>query len=282
MENKLAKEERIDQLKKMRWIEYKKASEIIATLSDLLRHNGTTRIPNPFIIGDSNSGKSEILRRFSKLNEPKIIEGKDYLQIPVLYIILPPKPSEQRLYNEILSTLRVPHRERNDIDYKMRQTIDSLQKVNCKIIIIDEIQQVLASPPLKQREFMNTLKYIMNKTGISIVCAGVKDAHGVIASDPQLASRFTLVELKAWLMNEEFALMLNTLKKSMKLMNDTEAIDFEFAKFVHFQSEGLLGEMAELIRKGAINAINDGSERLTLEVLKSVEWLKPSERTFRY
>lgn len=280
MINELTPEERILRLKKMRWIDYSQASEILSIFSDLLHHQGITRIPCPMIIGNSNSGKTELLKKFASLNKPQIIEGEDYLHVPVLYIITPPKASEQRLYNEILSTLKIPHRERTDIDFKMNQTLDALINVRCKVILIDEIQQITSAPPNKQREFLNTIKFIMNKTGVSIVCAGVEEAKAILMTDHQIANRFTAIEIKPWKLNEEYAQMIHTIKSSMELRNDSGKIDLEMAKLIYFQTEGLLGEMAQFIQKAAIFAIKSGSECIDLEALKSVKWVRPSERRY--
>lgn len=282
MNNQIEKENRIQAIKKMRWIDYPKSKEILAILNDLLKHQGTTRIPNPFIIGDSNSGKTELLKRFFKLNPPQIIPGNDYIVVPVLYTISPPMPSEQRLYNEILHTLKIPHRERTDIDYKMRLTIDSILKLNCKVIIIDEIQHIMSVSPKKQREFLNTIKYIMNKTGVSFVCAGVNEAHRVVATDPQLANRFTPIELKPWKIDKEYVELLLTYKKSLNLINEDSKIDLEFVKYVHSHTEGLIGEAIQLMQKAAIYAITSEKENLDLECIKSIEWIKPSERRNQY
>ena len=47
-----------------------------------------------------------------------------------------------------------------------------LVTINVKMLIIDEIHHVLAGPLLKQRHFLNVIKYMGNELQIPIVAAG--------------------------------------------------------------------------------------------------------------
>jgi hypothetical protein len=64
-----------------------------------------------------------------------------------------------------------------------------LSTVGVKMLIVDEIQHVLAGPMLRQRHFLNVIKYLGNSLQIPIVAAGTHDAFNAIQTDPQLSFR---------------------------------------------------------------------------------------------
>jgi hypothetical protein len=56
--------------------------------------------------------------------------------------------------------------------------------INVKMLIIDEIHHVFAGPLLKQRHFLNVIKYMGNELQIPIAAAGTHDAFNAIQIDP--------------------------------------------------------------------------------------------------
>lgn len=60
----LSNDERIEYILRDRWIGYDRANHIIAKLEDLLVHPKIGRMPNMLIIGNTNNGKSRIVKHF--------------------------------------------------------------------------------------------------------------------------------------------------------------------------------------------------------------------------
>ncbi len=48
----------------------------------------------------------------------------------------------------------------------------------------DEIQHVLAGPALKQRHFLNVIKYLGKELQIPIVAVGTRDAFNAVQTNP--------------------------------------------------------------------------------------------------
>jgi hypothetical protein len=61
-----------------------------------------------------------------------------------------------------------------------------LVTINVKMLIIDKIHHVLAGPLLKQRHFLNVIKYMGNELQIPLVAAGTHAAFNAIQIDPLL------------------------------------------------------------------------------------------------
>ena len=97
--------ERIDKIKQSRWIGYPKAQEILKSLDALLNHPKVNRMPNMLIVGPTNNGKSELVKRFQELHPARDNPKGNSTYAPVVVVQAPPVPDENRLYNNILTCL---------------------------------------------------------------------------------------------------------------------------------------------------------------------------------
>ena len=88
---------------------------------------------------------------------------------------MPPEPGERSLYEEILSSLRVPVRSVSTSH--LRPIVrDMLRYVGVRMLVVDEVHAMLASTYRKQRILLNTLRFLATDLRISLVCAGTHDA----------------------------------------------------------------------------------------------------------
>lgn len=274
----LGNEERIQHVLAQHWIGYTRAKEILNKLEDLLTHPPSHRMPNLLIVGDTNNGKTVILKRFEKLNEPYIRPDIDGLHYPVLYIQAPHVPDERKFYNAVLDKLFAPYRINDHVDKKQQQVMTIIKKIRLKLLIIDEIHHVLAGNTAKQRSFMNMIKYLGNELQIPIACAGTRDAFNAIHSDPQLANRFEPAVLHRWKLDEDYFRLLLSLERVLPLRKPSNLMEDATAIKILSMSEGTIGEIVTLLKTAARHAIESGSEKITLPLLSKVNWISPSER----
>ena len=149
---------RIEKIRSVRWIGYPRAKKIMAKMEDLLVYPRSDRMPNLLIVGDTNNGKTMLVRRFCKLH-PADDNAEGYsVSVPVLYVQCPPKPDESRLYDIILSQLFEQFKERDSASKKMLQVEKVCQEIGLKMLILDEVQHVLAGSTHQQRQFLNVIK----------------------------------------------------------------------------------------------------------------------------
>src|SRR5262249_23595975 len=105
----LSDQERINFIRRPRWIGYTKAKQIIAQLEHLLTHPKTHRMPNLLLVGETNHGKTMIVNRFHQLHPGVDDPDTGQFQLPVLVLQAPPVPSEARFYTAILEKLSAPY-----------------------------------------------------------------------------------------------------------------------------------------------------------------------------
>lgn len=274
----LSDQERILKIRSPRWIGYTYSKIVLQKLDDLYTYPKHHRMPNLLIVGNTNNGKTMIVRRFASMYPPQDNPDGDQISIPVLLVQAPSTPDENRFYNSILSSFFAPFKPKDHLPRKQMQVMTLLKRVGVKILIIDEIHDILAGHLIKQRQFLNTLKYMGNELQIPIVGVGTKDALRALQTDPQLANRFEPVALPKWRLDQDFLKLLASFERILPLKYPSNLTDSVMAGKLLNLSEGFIGELSRLLNEAAIQAIRSKSEKIDKKTLDSINWVPPADR----
>jgi hypothetical protein len=277
----LSDQERIDFIRRPRWIGYTKAKEVIAQLENLLTYPKTHRMPNLLLVGETNNGKTMIVNRFHQLHPVIDDPDTEQCQWPVLVVQAPPVPSEARFYTAILEKLSAPYYSSDSVYKKQFQVMKILRRVRVQIMIIDEIHQIVAGRIGAQRQFLNTIKYLGNELQIPIVGVGTYEAFNALQTDPQLANRFEPTVLPRWEQGQEYLRLLSSFGRMLPLKQPAELTEKDLAFKLLVMSEGTIGELSALLARAAVSAIEKRTETITPKLLDGVGWIRPSERKWR-
>lgn len=270
--------ERIKAIQMGSWIPYGRARQVLEQLEELIDHPRVIRMPHMLLVGPTNNGKTHILRRFVE-NHPRDANRQgDAAIIPAVFVDAPPTPERGELYNRILSAVGVPRRNGSTIPEREHQIYKILPALQTKVLIIDEIQHLIAGGMIKQRDFRNAIKNLGNELQISIVAAGVEDAFHAFASDPQLSNRFVPIPLPRWKLDEEFVSLVKTFEKRTPLRDPSSLASNEMLIKLHGMCDGLIGELHAIVKKAAIKAIRTGKERISIALLNDIGWVPPTQR----
>lgn len=269
---------RIEKIRARRWIPYPAANDILNDLEDLLAYPPTHRMPNLLIIGNTNNGKTMLIEHFRKKHPAKDDYMENTVSIPVVAIQAPPTPDESRLYSAILTQLFAPFRQNDRVDKKAAQAIHLLKSVDTKLLIIDEIHSILAGSVAKQRAFLNALRHLGNDLRIPIIAVGTQEAHRAIRTDAQLANRFTPVELPLWELDQAYLRLLSSFEVMLPLKHPSGLAQPAMAQKIKELSEGLLGEISTILVNASVEAVRNGSEIITLELLSKIRFVPPRKR----
>src|SRR5271163_1786000 len=103
---------------------------------------------------------------------------------------LPPVPLLRSLYAEIIRSMNADVAPTTRLHELECTAINMLAHASPRMLLIDEIHNLLSCSARDQRAALNAIKYLANKLRISIVAAGTYEALHVMRSDSQIASRF--------------------------------------------------------------------------------------------
>ena len=275
---KLSNEDRIRWLRRSRWIPYTRAKQIIDKLDDLLTYPTLHRMPCVLIIGETNNGKSAIVNRFQRLHAASDNPEDDCIFMPVLAVQAPPVPEENRFYASILDKLHAPYRPSDSAARRQTQVLKILSTAKLRMLIIDELHNIVAGQTGKQRIFLNVLKYLANELRIPLIGVGTIDAVRAVQSDPQLANRFEPVGLPTWELNRELQILLASFERLLPLKKPSNLANEQLAQTLLALSEGTIGELGALLTSAASCAIETGQECISEKLLRSLPWEPPSIR----
>ena len=274
----VSRDERLATIRRGRWIRYSRAEGILQKLDDLFVTPKSHRMSNLLIFGETNNGKSMIVNRFAKKHRPDINLTSEGSNIPVLVVEAPPVPDESRFYNDILTQIYAPFRASSRVDQRQLQVVRLLEAVGIRILIIDEIHNILAGTSVKQRQFLNMIKYLGNQLMIPIIGVGTQDAFFAINSDPQLANRFEPALVPKWKMDDEYLRLLASFERMLPLEKVSTLTEDAPAAKILALSEGTIGEISSLITAAASFAIRSASEQITARELDGCGYIPPSAR----
>lgn len=271
-------DERLDAIRRGRWIKYSQGELILEFMEGLARHPKVPRMPNLLLIGPSNNGKSMLMQRYERRHPRQDDPKKEVSEIPFLLIEAPPKPDEEALYLAILNKLHALFPDKVKAAYRADQAIALMRATNVRALAIDEFHNFLAGPLVKQRAYLNAIKHLGNHLQIPIICIGTKAAYYGIQTDDQIVNRFPVRRLPPWRDGAEFRTLLATFEESLLLRRRSNLAGDALAARVMTMSEGYLGEIAELLKLSAERAIQKGTEQIDEKTLKTVGFTSPSDR----
>lgn len=191
--------ERLARMPTNRWIGYSRARQALARLEVMLeREPGRVRPCCMLLVGPTNNGKTAVAERFLRDHPQHASADGEHECIPVLMVQTPPSPTVGRLYSVILAALGVPGGLHSRSASPEGTVLRLLRRVGCRMLVLDELHNLLAAPILRQRELLNLLRYLGNELRIPLVCLGTREAYLVIRSDDQLENRFEPFFLLPW------------------------------------------------------------------------------------
>ena len=267
---------RINYIKSEKFVYYPKAKKIIERLNNLMNEPPRNRMPNLLLVGESNNGKTSIVKKFCDLNPP--IDEIEAVQIPIIMVQAPPRPDIKALYNYMFMSLNIEVRRSETLSLQEEKIVYFFKVFKVKMLIIDEIHNILSGNFSKQREFMNAIKNLSNILQIPIVLAGIIEAVNAVSTDKQISSRFRPVHLEKWSFDKNYVGLLLSLEKTLPLRKPSYVHkNMQLAKKILTYSEGLIGEIVEIINLLAINAIKTGKEKISEEDLKKIDYIPLSQ-----
>ena len=268
--------ERIAHVRADRWIGYTRATDALTRLEALFTWPSKQRMPNLLLIGPTNNGKSMIVEKFRRTHPPVSLEDRE--DIPVLVVQMPSDPTVIRFYVAVLAAMGAPLRPRQRLAELEQVALQLLRQVGVRVLVIDELHNVLSGTVPVRREFLNLLRFLCNELRIPLVGVGTRDAYLAIRADDQLENRFEPFTLPRWEVDQDTRTLLASFAASFPLRRRSDIADVEMATYLLTRSEGTIGELSRLLTDAAIAALDSGEECINRTTLLLASYAGPTER----
>ena len=268
--------ERVELIRADRWIGYPKAVETVARLEALLGWPDKQRMPDLLLVGPTNNGKSMIVEKFRRGHLP--VTEPERENIAVLCVQMPSEPSVLRFYIALLAALGAPLQPRWRLAEVEQMSLSLLRSTGVRMLIIDELHNVLAGQGSSRREFLNLLRFLGNELHIPIIGVGTREAYLAIRSDDQLENRFEPVVLPLWTVGADTVSLLASFARALPLQHPSTIATDDMAQYLLARCEGTIGELAHLLTAAAIAAVESGEESINQRTLVMADCLGPIER----
>jgi Bacterial TniB protein len=264
---RLPDEERIAWIRQEKWIQYPRAERILARLVDLVDYPPRDRMPCLVIFGATGMGKTRVVHEFLRHHKSSFDRGHGRTRMPVVYIQMPPTPTERNLYEEILAAMGGIFTEATGVTTLRHRVRNLAHQLGVRMLVIDEIHSLLAGTFREQRIALNAIRFLANDLRIALVCVGTQEANRALMTDQQLADRFEAVELPPWENDSAFHQLLLTFESIIPLRSPSDLKDPKVHQRILGLSEGVMVRICRLIEAAATEAIRSKRERIDLSLL---------------
>jgi hypothetical protein len=231
-----------------------------------------------YVPGSTNNGKTAIAERFVRTHPQRPSENGEHEIFPVLLVQMPPAPTVSRLYAAILAGLGVPGALHPRSPDREGAALYLLRRVECRMLMIDELHNLLAAPNPRQRELLNLLRYLGNELRIPLACLGTREAYLAIRTDDQLENRFEPFLLPVWEDGPEFGRLLASFETVLPLREPSGLGLPPMRAMILQRSEGTIGEVAALLAAATETALASGQERIDAASVEAAEYQPPTVR----
>ena len=265
----LSDKERIEFIQKDKWIDYPLAKEILQKIDDIYTAPSSIRPKGMLLYGESYNGKTAILKKFYRAHLPGEYTDEDgdiINMMPVVYVEAPSSSEESRMLSALLTSMGISIKHNEKVSKKEEDLLYYLKIMKTRLIIIDEIHNVLHGAHTKMTQLMAMLKSLSNKAGIPMILAGTESALAAVTIDNQTKSRFKPYELKTWGHDETYARFVATFEAMLPLKNASNLFqNKKLLSELYIASNGAIGETLSILQDAAIRSIRNKSEKITLK-----------------
>jgi hypothetical protein len=253
-------------------------------LSYLNRHAISGRC-GLILSGPARSGKTTAITQLGKTIEVILRQRHPHHDgdIPVVYITAPPAATPKMIATEFARFLGLPATRRANITDIIEAVCGVCLDARTSLIAVDEIHN-LNLATRAGAEVSDTLKYFSERIPATFVYAGIDIERAGLLSGTrgeQIAGRFGMVRTGPFPAGEQWSGLIATLETSLRLHHHAPGTLTSLDAYLHQRTTGMIGSLLRLIRSAAIQAVLDGSERITRATLSTIDVDIATETTGR-
>ena len=213
-----------------------------------------------------------LIRKFERQNTAAFDDIAGVQRRPVVVMLMPHHPTETRFFDQLLVAVNAPSAGDFVRSYPLQSpAVRLLRQLGTRVIVIDELNSVLAGTPRQQRVFLQLLRFLSNELRLAFIGVGVPEARHALLSDSQLRSRFTDVELPPWSLGDDLRDFVTRLTWSLSLREPSPVDSPKLRRLLVDRTGGITLGICKAFERAAIAAIRDGRERIDFGSFEEAE-----------
>lgn len=173
---------------------------------------------------------------------------------------------------EFARFLGLPVMARMNITDLIESVVGVCTDARTGMILVDELHNISLTTQ-HGAEVADTLKYFSERIPATFIYAGIDIEHGSLLTGTrgaQIAGRFTLIPTHPFPYNSEWRGLVATMEKTLALRRHRPGTLAKLDRYLHDHTGGMIGALSHQIRGAAIDAIFNGTEKITKAGLKAV------------
>ena len=227
------------------------------------------------VSGPARTGKTTALTQLGKTIE--VIHRRRHPRsgssdIPVIYITVPPAATPKMIAMEFARFFGLPLSHRANITDIADAVCGVSLDAHVTLVAVNELHN-LNTATRAGAEASDTLKYFTERIPATFVYAGISlERSGLLSGTrgEQIAGRFGIVRTGPFGQDRQWTALIAALEQSLRLHRHRPGTLTSLNHYLHQRTHGMIGSLLWLIRSAAINAVLDGTEKITKKTLDNV------------
>lgn len=190
--------------------------------------------------------------------------------VPVVYVRLPPATSPRLLLAELARALGIPLRGSPTTADLAARVSEAMTTAHTGLVLVDEVQH-LRSPGWSDTAVAEILDYLCDRIPATFAFAGIGSPESLATAVTHTPHRRLLsARLDLLPADEVWQEVISRFEDALRLHAHEPGTLTAQAPLLHQRTGGNVGRLALLLRTGAVRAIREGTEQLTVSLLSGL------------
>ncbi len=224
--------------------------------------------------GAAGTGKTTAITQLGKTHEATDrARHPGQGRIPVIYVPVPPAATPRILAMEFARFLGLPVPARANMTDIIEAVCGVAIDTSASMVLVDEIHNMQLATR-SGAEVSDTLKYLSERIPATFVYAGISVERAGLLSGmrgEQIAGRFTMIRTGPFTQDQQWITLIAALEGSLRLHRHQPGTLPQLGGYLHQRTRGMIGSLLWLIRSAAVQAVIDGTEKITRKTLEAIQ-----------
>ena len=245
-------------------IRYPALEQVAAEAEWMIHEPRQTRARGLIVCAGKDNGKTSL----AKLIHDRF-NDYHHVDLPcVLRISMSGVRDARSVYGRIMEELGSPARISHRLSDRELLVQRLLRDVDCRLLILDEVQDILLGSEREQQRALEGIKLLMNELRLPILAFGAEKAGQAFNSDGHLAARFAQFTMPTWKADGTLANFVATYERFLPFGKPSNLAAQDKLGYLAKVGDGILGNIVRRIKNAALLAIAEGNDCITLDTLK--------------